>query len=136
MGHLSLLTDAEGRGLSKRLGSLSLQQLRSDGLEAMSINTMLAKLGTSDPVEPRQSLDQLVADFDIAKFSRATPRFDPVKLSGLNAKILHDMDFLAVADRLLDMGITGGEPFWLAVRGNLELLPDARLSGGPFARVK
>ena len=127
MGHLSLLTDAEGRGLSKRLGSLSLQQLRSDGLEAMSINTMLAKLGTSDPVEPRQSLDQLVADFDITKFSRATPRFDPAKLNGLNAKILHDKDFLAVADRLLDMGITGGEPFWLAVRGNLELLPDARL---------
>lgn len=127
MGHLSLLTDADGQGLSKRLGSLGLQQLRDDGLEAMSVNTLLAKMGTSDPVEPRQSLDQLVADFDISKFSRATPRFDPAELHGLNAKILHDTAFSAVADRLSEMDITGGEPFWLAVRGNLELLPDAKL---------
>jgi glutamyl-tRNA synthetase len=127
MGHLSLLTDAEGQGLSKRLGSLSLEELREDGLEAMAINTLLAKLGTSDPVEPRQRIGQLVEEFDISKFSRATPRFDPAELEALNAKILHETDYTVVAERLLGLGIGGGAPFWMAVRGNLEKLADAKL---------
>jgi glutamyl-tRNA synthetase len=127
MGHLSLLTDAEGQGLSKRLGSLSLEQLRENGLEAMAINTLLAKLGTSDPVEPRQRIGQLVEEFDISKFSRATPRFDPAELEALNAKILHETDYTVVAERLLGLGIGGGAPFWMAVRGNLEKLADAKL---------
>lgn len=127
MGHLSLLTDAEGQGLSKRLGSLSLEQLREDGLEAMAINTLLAKLGTSDPVEPRQRIEQLVEDFDISKFSRATPRFDLAELQALNAKILHETDFALISDRLSELGIACDEAFWLAVRGNLEKLADAAL---------
>ncbi|UUX49639.1 glutamate--tRNA ligase [Nisaea acidiphila] len=127
MGHLSLLTDVEGQGLSKRLGSLSLEQLRADGLEAMAVNTLLAKIGTSDPVEPRQRIEQLVEDFDISKFSRATPGFDPAELEALNAKILHETDFALVSERLAGLGIGGGEAFWLAVRGNLEKLADAAL---------
>ncbi|WP_420405477.1 glutamate--tRNA ligase [Nisaea sp.] len=127
MGHLSLLTDADGQGLSKRLGSLSLEQLREDGLEAMAINTLLAKLGTSDPVEPCQRIGQLIETFDISKFSRATPRFDPAELEALNAKILHETDYTVVAERLLGLGIGGGAPFWMAVRGNLEKLADAKL---------
>ena len=127
--HLPLLTDAAGQGLSKRLGSLSIGSLRDDeGVEALALASLLAKLGTSDPIEARASLEELVAEFDIAKVSRATARFDPEDLYRLNAKTLHVLPFDAVRGRLEAMGMTGveEEAFWLTVRPNLTKLEDAR----------
>lgn len=127
--HLPLLTDAAGQGLSKRLGSLSIGSLRDDeGVESLALASLLAKLGTSDPVEARASLEELVAEFDISKVSRATARFDPEDLYRLNAKTLHVLPFAAVRGRLEAMGMTGveEEAFWLTVRPNLTKLEDAR----------
>ena len=125
-GHLSLLTDATGQGLSKRLGSLSLGELQADGLEAMAVNSLVAKLGTSDAIQPRHSLSELAAEFSFDKFSRATPKFDPAELEHLNARLLHDMPFTEASARLAALGLTADESFWLAVRANLTRLGDAR----------
>ncbi|MEJ1996137.1 MAG: glutamate--tRNA ligase, partial [Limibacillus sp.] len=76
-GHLPLLTDAEGKGLSKRLGSLSLEALRAEGLEPMTLNAYLAALGTSEHAEPALDLAELVARFDLSRYGRAAPKFDP-----------------------------------------------------------
>ncbi|HRQ80566.1 MAG TPA: glutamate--tRNA ligase [Azospirillaceae bacterium] len=127
--HLPLLTDAAGQGLSKRLNSLSIGSLRDDeGVEALALASLLAKLGTSDPIEARASLEELVAEFDISKVSRATARFDPEDLYRLNAKTLHVLPFDAVRSRLEALGMTGveEETFWLTVRPNLSKLEDAR----------
>jgi glutamyl-tRNA synthetase len=121
-GHLPLLTDAAGKGLSKRLGSLSLEALRDEGLEAMAINSYLAKLGTPDPIEARPEIADLVADFDISRFGRATPRFDPEELTHLNARVLHALPFEAVAARLPE-GFD--KALWAVVRPNLTRLEDA-----------
>lgn len=121
-GHFSLLLDAEGGGLSKRLGSLSLADLRAQGIEPMALNSLLARLGSADPVEPKQSLQELVAGFDLTRFSRAPARLDPHELETLNARILHELPFAAVRDRL---PAGAGEDFWLAVRGNLATVGDA-----------
>jgi len=125
--HLPLLTDAGGQGLSKRLGSLSIGSLRDeDGIEPMALSSLLAKLGTSDPIEARLTLDELVAEFDLSKVSRATPKFDPEDLTRLNARILHLTPFGRVADRLAALGLAGAdEAFWEAVRPNLARLADA-----------
>jgi len=124
--HLPLLTDATGQGLSKRLGSLSVASLRDDeGLEPMALLSLLARLGTADAVEPHLSLGELVAGFDMARVSRATPRFDADELKRLNARLLHRMPFATVAGRLAGLGFTGvDERFWLVVRPNLERLAD------------
>ncbi len=126
--HLPLLTDAGGQGLSKRLGSLSVGSLRDeDGIEPMAVNSLLAKLGTSDPIEARLTLDELVTEFDLSKIARGTPKFDPDELDRLNARILHLTPFEAVASRLEDLGLTGADAaFWEAVRPNLARLSDAR----------
>ncbi len=139
--HLPLIADAGGRGLSKRLGSLSIQALREDeGLEPMAINSLLAKIGTSDPIEPRLSLDPLVAEFDFGKFARATPRLDPEDLLRLNARILHEMPFAAVAERLAACGLSAIDPaFWAAIRPNLAQFGDIadwwRVATGPVHPV-
>jgi glutamyl-tRNA synthetase len=120
--HYSLLTGADGKGLSKRLGSLSIQQFRDDGLEAMAVVSHASLLGTSDNIHPCTDVQELVDGFDLGKLSRAPARFDEAELSGLNAKLLHMLPWDAVKDRL----DYGSEAFWLAVRGNIEKLSDAK----------
>ncbi len=135
-GHFSWLLDAEGAGLSKRIGSLSLADLRDQGYEPMALNSLLARLGSADPVEPRLDLQALVAGFDLGRFSRAPARLDPHELDLLNAKILHASEFAAVRDRL-PAGAT--EAFWRAVRGNIARLAEAAdwwpVIGGDIAAV-
>lgn len=119
--HLPLLTDAQGQGLSKRLGGLSLEALREDSLEPMTVNSYLAKLGTPDPILPRHSLDELVAEFDLSRFGRAAPKFDPAELEHLNARLLHEMPYEAVRPWLEARGLEAVTPaLWEAVRGNLQ----------------
>ena len=125
--HLPLLKDAKGGELSKRLGSLSLRDLRGDGIEAMAVNSLLASLGTSEAVKEHGSLKELVGTFYFAKFSRNPPKFGYEELERLNNRILHLMDFEDVAPRLRDMGLDAvDEAFWLAVRPNLHQIRDAR----------
>lgn len=120
--HLPLLTDADGGPLSKRLGSLSLRQLRRDGIEPAALAGYLAALGTSrDPVPGMPAA--LVEGFDLGAVSRSPARFDPRQLLALNRRWLHDAPFAAVRDRLPE---GAEEPFWLAIRGNLDLLTEAR----------
>ena len=120
--HHSLLTGADGAGLSKRLGSLSIGAMRENGLEAMAVVSIAALLGTSDSIYPCADYKELVEGFDLAKLSRAPARFDEAELDHLNAKLLHMLPWDAVKDRLA----YGSEAFWLAVRGNLEKLSDAK----------
>ena len=122
--HHSLLVGADGAGLSKRLGSLSIEVMREEGLEAQAITSLLARLGTSEPVAPVRDLADLTASFDFAKAGRAPARFDEGELAALNAKILHETPYEDVAGRLGALGVD--EPLWLAVRGNIERLEDAR----------
>lgn len=135
--HFSLLADAEGDKLSKRIGSLSVESMRDSGLEPMAILSLLAKLGTSDPVRPERDLLSLAAEFDFAKVSRAPARFDAGELDQLNAKILHATPFAEVAARLEGYGVD--EAMWNAVRGNVARLEEAaawrRIISGPIDPV-
>ncbi len=139
--HLPLLADAAGKSLSKRLGSLSLESLREhEGLEPMAVASLLGRLGTSDPVEPLPDLAALIATFDFAKFARGTPKFDPEDLKRLNARLLHEMPFEAVSNRLADLGLHDiDRSFWEAVRPNLSRLADLhdwwQVANGPIQPV-
>lgn len=134
--HFALLVDAEGSKLSKRLESLSIASLRESGIEPMAILSLIARLGTSDPIEPVSELAKLAEGFSLDKIGRAPARFDPDELAALNARLLHAMPFEAVKDRLAALGVGGGEAFWRTIRPNLEKLDDAarwwRVVSGPF----
>ena len=133
-GHHSLLVGADGQALSKRLGALSVQSFRDEGLEPMAVLCHAALVGTSDAIEPLTSRDELAAKLDFAKISTAPGRFDVADLRTLNGKLLHKLGYADVAERLRELGVEGGEDFWNAVRGNLEVLSDARLWWDVVAR--
>lgn len=119
--HLPLLTDLDGGGLSKRLGSLALQDLRADGTEPLALASYLAHLGTSDDIKVEDDVQALIDIFDFNTFSRATPKFDPAHLTRLNAQLLHGSAFADVKDKL-DADVD--EALWLAVRANIESVGD------------
>ena len=123
--HTPLLVGKDGKGLSKRLGSLSIEQLRQDGLEPLAVCSLLGKIGTSDPVEIRDSMQQLCSEFSFSKIGRAPARFDEDELMLLNAKLLHETDYADVEDRLEKLGVSGGEDFWNLIRANVTKLSDA-----------
>lgn len=122
--HFPLLVGSGGEALSKRIGSLSLREVREGGIEPLALASYLAKTGTSDTIELRPSLDALAAEFDFGKIGRAPAHFDPKELEGLNAKLLHGLPYEAVADRLSAMGIAGGAAFWEAARANVARFRD------------
>ena len=119
--HEALLTGAEGK-LSKRLGSLGADHFREIGIEPQAIRALLARIGTSDPVEPIADAAPLIATFDFARFGRAPARFDEAELSQVNARILHALPYAAVADRL---PAAMDARAWEAVQPNLVTLADA-----------
>lgn len=119
--HLSLIADKEGGKLSKRLGSLAISELREEGVEAMAILSLLGRLGTSQPIEPLTRIDDLLKDFDFSTFSKATPKLDTEELYRLNEKIVHQLSYEEVQDRV---PAEVDEAFWLAVRPNLKKVGD------------
>jgi len=120
--HHNLLTDTQGKGLSKRLGSLSISELRQAGFEPMAVALMAVLTGTSLPVEPYPSLDDLAPKLDFAAISHGAARYDPAELETLNARILHQSDFSTLKERLEAFGVNN-EKIWLALRDNITRLP-------------
>jgi glutamyl-tRNA synthetase len=117
--HLTLLVGADGEGLSKRLGSLSISDMRDQGFEPLAITSHLARIGTSDAVEAGSSLPELGSGFTFEKMGRAPARFDIADLERLNAQVLHAMSYAEAQPRLAALDADLGEPFWNVVRANL-----------------
>jgi glutamyl-tRNA synthetase len=137
-GHHNLLTDAEGQGFSKRLGSQSIADFRAAGYEPMAIAIMASLTGTSLPIETYETLDEIAGRLDFSMISHGAARFDPVELDNLNARLLHALPYAGAAARLSSLGLEG-ESMWLLLRENLHKFADiaewARLVTGPVEPV-
>jgi glutamyl-tRNA synthetase len=124
--HLALMRGKTGE-MSKREGGFDIRSLRDQGIEPMAICSLLARIGTSQAIEPFAELSSLVEGFDIGSFGRAPTTYDPDDLQRLNGKILGSTSFALVAPRLAAMGLAEvSEAFWYAVRGNIAQLADLR----------
>jgi len=119
--HLPLLTGKEGK-LSKRLGSLGVRELKTEGIENMAICSYLAKLGTSEEIRPYYTLEELAQTLDFTKIGRAQPKFDVEELKHFNIKYVHNLPYETVKSR---MGVS--EVFWNQVRQNLDVVKDVDL---------
>lgn len=119
--HMALLKTREGE-MSKRLGGNDIRALRDADILPMAVNCLLARIGTSDAVEPFADMAPLVESFDFSKFGRAPAHYDMTELEKLNEKLLHQLPFDAVKDRI-DFA---DEAFWLSIRANVKSLPEVR----------
>ncbi len=119
--HHSLLTGPGGEALSKRLGTLALRDLRERGIEPMALLSLMARIGSADPVEVRSSHQELIDGFDVTRFSSAPTKFDVEDLTPLSHRVIAGLPTRAVADALSEAGVPADlqDRYWLAIRGNI-----------------
>ncbi|KPP87302.1 MAG: glutamate--tRNA ligase [Rhodobacteraceae bacterium HLUCCA08] len=124
--HHSLLTGPQGEALSKRLGTLALRDLRRRGIAPMAVLSLMARLGSSDPVELRDTVEEVVEHFDLHSFGAAPTRFDSDDLEPLTHRWLAARPYPEVATRVRELGVPEelGEQFWTVVRDNIGTLDD------------
>jgi glutamyl-tRNA synthetase len=137
-GHHNLLTDAEGQGFSKRLGSQSVSDFRDEGYEPIAIAIMASLTGTSLPIETYETLDEIANRLDFSMISHGSARFDPIELDNLNARLVHTLPYEGAVGRLSSLGLEG-EAMWLLLRENLRKFNDiqdwAKLVTGPVEPI-
>lgn len=133
--HHSLLTGPQGESLSKRLGTLSLRDLREGGVEPEALLSLMARLGSSQPVELRASLDEIAEGFDIDQFGSAPTKFDVEDLYPLTARHLGVQPLAAVSDDVASAGVNGAEAeaFWAVIRENITTRKDIAAWADLFA---
>jgi glutamyl-tRNA synthetase len=124
--HHSLLTGPQGEALSKRLGTLSLRDLRARGVEPMAVLSLMARLGSADPIELRTSMDELIDGFDISRFGSAPTKFDENDLFPLTHRYLQTLPFAAVQADVAALGVPAevAPKFWDVVKENITVKAD------------
>ncbi|MBZ8118333.1 glutamate--tRNA ligase [Roseovarius sp. LXJ103] len=124
--HHSLLTGPQGESLSKRLGTLSLRDLRAQGVEPMALLSLMARLGSADPVELRTDMAELIDGFDIGRFGSAPTKFDVADLFPLTGRLIAARDYACVAGQIAALGVpeADAEQFWAVMRENITVMSD------------
>ncbi len=117
-GHLPLVFGPDKQVLSKRRGAVAIGEYRRRGYLPEALVNYMALLGWSCGREQEFfSLDELVAEFDIAKVSRKAAAFDPEKLVWMNAQWIKRLPLPERTARVV--------PF-LAAAGLISNTPDDR----------
>ncbi|MGB0960127.1 MAG: glutamate--tRNA ligase [Halocynthiibacter sp.] len=127
--HHSLLTGPQGEALSKRLGTLALRDLRESGVEPMALLSLMARLGSNQPVETRMSMADLIDGFDLDQFGSAPTKFDVEDLWPLTAKVNQNRTVADVTSKLTDLGVPADkhDAFWAAISPNITVLSDLEM---------
>ena len=124
--HHSLLTGPQGEALSKRLGTLALRDLREAGVQPMALLSLMARLGSSDPVELRTDMAELIDGFDISRFGSAPTKFDVEDVYPLTGRYLQTLSVDNVAADIAALGVPDdlAPAFWAVTRENINTLKD------------
>ena len=124
--HHSLLTGPQGEGLSKRLGTLALREMRAKGIAPEALISLMARLGSSQPVELQSDIDTVCDGFDLSQFGSSPTKFDVEDLFPLTARHLQSLSVSDVAGDLRALGVPDdlAEDFWTVVRDNISTLSD------------
>ena len=124
--HHSLLTGPQGEELSKRLGVLALRDLRARGVEPLALLSLMARLGSSKPVELAGSMQELIDGFDVESFGAAPTKFDDADLFPLTRAHVQSLPYADVSDRIAALNVPAdkAELFWSVAKGNITVLAD------------
>jgi glutamyl-tRNA synthetase len=100
--HLPMVVGMDRKKLSKRHGSVAVQEFRRQGFLPETLRNYLALLGWSHPSgEERLSDDEVIAAFTLEAVGRSSAAFDVDKLTAFNGERIRAMDADELAGRLL-----------------------------------
>ena len=124
--HHSLLIGPKGEALSKRFGAMALKDLRASGLEPFSIISLIARLGSSQPVELLSNFEEVAAGFDLSNFGSASTKFDLNDLKPLTQRYIQNLPFEKLKDDIVNAGVPAdlAKPFWNVIHENIKTRSD------------
>ena len=123
-GHHPFLTDENGKGFGKRLGSLSIEKLRETGFESLTILNYLLSVGTSSNISSETDVTKLINNYNISNISNSSPKFSIEVLKLLNKEILQKYTYSDVKNKFLDLGIHADNNFWIFVKNNINFFSE------------
>mgnify|MGYP005709872649 FL=1 len=118
--HHALLKASSGDKLSKRDNVISIDSFRKSNLEPLAILSLLATIGTSQSIELKDSLNQIISEFKLETISTSPGRIEIDVLNALNKKQVQKLNFDEVSERLKNIDEKIDEKFWNTIRSNLE----------------
>jgi glutamyl-tRNA synthetase len=126
--HMPLILGPGGGKLSKRHGAVSVEEYRDAGYLPHALVNYLALLGWG-PEDGREvlTIDELVAEFDIARVISSPATFDPQKLEWMNGEHIRRMPLADLVAAVL--------PFARARYGDRINIPDFEVAVG-LAQVR
>ena len=123
--HHPFLTDQEGKGFGKRIGSLSIENLRSEGYEDISIINYLLNIGSSEDIKTETKLEDIISNFDIKNISNSSAKFSDHVLKSLNSDLLKIYNYEDIKSKFesLDNKIDS-KKLWKFSQHNIEFFKD------------
>ena len=113
--HLPFVLGLKGEKLGKRYGAASVSWYRDQGFLPEAICNYLALLGWS-PGDNRESftLDEMAAEFDLARVNKNPARFDIQKMEAINGNKIRELDPADFTQRIIPFlqraGLVGDPP--------------------------
>ncbi len=121
--HHPFLTDNEGKGFSKRMGSLSIEKFKKDGFENITLINYFLFIGSSSNIEPMIDLKSIINKFDISNISKSSAKFSKESLVSLNQDTIKLFNFDQIKDKILNISSNlQKEKFWRFVKNNITFL--------------
>ena len=124
--HHALLQASTGNKLSKRDGVISIESFREQNMEPLAILSLLATIGTSNSIELKKDIKQIIDEFKIETISTSPGRIETDLLNALNKKLVQSLNFIDIKDRLASVDSRIDELFWNSVKGNLSTVEDIK----------
>jgi glutamyl-tRNA synthetase len=126
--HHPFLTDEDGKGFGKRIGSLSIENLKSNGFEEISIINYLLNIGSSEDIKPETDLQKLIQNFDLKNISTSSAKFSDTLLKSLNSDVLKNYSVEQVIDKINEqIDEVDIEKLWIFSQNNIVFLKDIEI---------
>ena len=118
--HHPFLIDDEGKGFSKRMGSLSIENFKNEGFENITLLNYFLFIGSSTNILPMINLKEIINKFDINTISKSSAKFSKESLISLNQDIIKLFSFDDIKDKLVHLQTNlKNESFWRFVKNNI-----------------
>ena len=125
-GHHSLLIDKEGKGMSKRMNSFSIDDIQKKGFENLTILNYLSTIGTSNNLTFETEVSKLIELFEISDLAKSTAKFNEDDLIKINSNILKKIEFKEASNKLEKIDVhKSNEEFWNLIKNNINFLNEA-----------
>ena len=125
--HHPFLTDQQGKGFGKRIGSLSIENLQTEGYENITVLNYLINIGSSEDITPDTILDHVLENFDIRNISNSSAKFSDTVLKSLNSDVLKNYNFEQVNKKIkIENEKVDLKKIWIFAQNNITFLDDVK----------